>query len=113
MHVSEPNTSSRHRVTPYDNGAPRNTLASIVHALQTMPEWAGVLAASEFDQEIVFRRAPPWTGERRNRLGFSDGKGRGETERSSRRPGQIHFSYKSSQITDIADRGQVWGRVQR
>src|SRR5580658_2879113 len=38
----------------------RNTLASIVDALTHLPEWAGVLASSEFDQRIVFRRAPPW-----------------------------------------------------
>ena len=37
----------------------RNTLASVVHALESLPEWAGVLASSELDQRVVFRRAPP------------------------------------------------------
>jgi len=40
----------------------RNTLASVVDALTHLPEWRGVLASSEFDQRIVFRRAPPWSG---------------------------------------------------
>jgi putative DNA primase/helicase len=38
----------------------RNTLASVVDALESLPEWAGVLAASELDRRIVLRRAPPW-----------------------------------------------------
>src|SRR5580692_10201131 len=40
---------------------PRNTLASIVDALTRLPEWAGAIASSEFDQRIVFRRSPPWS----------------------------------------------------
>ena len=28
-------------------------------ALESLPQWAGVLASSELDQRVVFRRAPP------------------------------------------------------
>jgi putative DNA primase/helicase len=38
----------------------RNTLASVVDALESLPAWAGVLAASELDQRVVFRRPPPF-----------------------------------------------------
>jgi hypothetical protein len=41
----------------------KNTLASVVELLSTLPEWAGVLATSELDQNIVFRRPPPWVAE--------------------------------------------------
>jgi putative DNA primase/helicase len=42
---------------------PRNTLASVVELLSSLPEWAGVLATSELDQGMVFRRPPPWVAE--------------------------------------------------
>ena len=38
----------------------RNTLASVVDLLTSLPEWRGVLATSELDQAVVFRRPPPW-----------------------------------------------------
>ena len=41
-------------------GPIRNTLASVVDALESLPAWAGVLAASELDQRVVFRRPPPF-----------------------------------------------------
>jgi putative DNA primase/helicase len=37
----------------------RNTLASVTGALAHLPEWAGVLAWSELDQRVLFRRPPP------------------------------------------------------
>ena len=40
----------------------RNTLASVVEALESLPAWAGVLAASELDQRVVFRRVRPTSG---------------------------------------------------
>jgi putative DNA primase/helicase len=43
-------------------GPVRNTLASVVLALESLPAWAGVLAASELDQGVVFRRPPPFVG---------------------------------------------------
>jgi hypothetical protein len=39
----------------------KNTLASIAWALTHLPEWEGVLGASELDQRIVFRREPPFS----------------------------------------------------
>ena len=38
-----------------------NTLVSVVEALNRLPEWEGVLATSELDQRIVFRREPPFS----------------------------------------------------
>ena len=46
-------------------GPIRNTLASVVEALESLPAWAGVLAASELDQRVVFRRPPPMKLSRR------------------------------------------------
>jgi putative DNA primase/helicase len=60
MQSREPNTLPLAAEPSFDVDPPRNTLASVVHQLETLPEWAGVLAASELDQRIVFRRAPPW-----------------------------------------------------
>jgi putative DNA primase/helicase len=53
----------------------RNTLASVVHALTHLPEWTGVLASSELDQRIVFRRPPPF------RASCDDGDASGPTLR--------------------------------
>ncbi len=39
----------------------KNTLGSLVRALSELPEWVGVLATSELDQRIVFRKAPPFS----------------------------------------------------
>jgi putative DNA primase/helicase len=38
----------------------KNTLAGIVDALSTLPEWAGVLATNQLDQRIVFLSEPPF-----------------------------------------------------
>jgi putative DNA primase/helicase len=38
----------------------KNTLASVVALFTHLPEWAGVIALSELDQRIVFRRSPPF-----------------------------------------------------
>jgi hypothetical protein len=37
----------------------RNSLASVVSALESLPAWAGVLATNLLDARIVFRRPPP------------------------------------------------------
>jgi hypothetical protein len=37
----------------------RNTLASVVHALESLPEWAGVLASSELLERDHPRQPPP------------------------------------------------------
>src|ERR1700722_8853233 len=50
--------------SPPSEGPPRNvenTLVSVVEALNRLPEWEGVLATSELDQRIVFRREPPFS----------------------------------------------------
>ena len=52
---------------PNDDAAPplRNSLASIVAALASLPAWAGVLATDLSDARIVFRKPPPFPlGER-------------------------------------------------
>ena len=54
----------------------RNTLASVVEALESLPAWAGVLAASELDQRVVFRRPPP----------FGDAEADGDGARDAREP---------------------------
>ncbi len=50
---------------PFATDPPRvdvkNTLAGVARALTHLPEWDGVLAASELDQRIVFRREPPFS----------------------------------------------------
>jgi putative DNA primase/helicase len=48
------------RPEPAAVGPVRNTLASVVLALESMHEWAGAIAASELDQRVVFRRPPPF-----------------------------------------------------
>jgi putative DNA primase/helicase len=44
----------------------RNTLASVVSALDDTPAWKGVLATNRFDTRIVFRRAPPFSEDGRD-----------------------------------------------
>jgi len=38
----------------------RNSLASVVSALDALPEWAGVLATNLADARVVFRKPPPF-----------------------------------------------------
>ena len=63
------------RTEPAAIGPVRNTLASVVLALESLPAWAGVLAASELNRRVVFRRPPPFgdTEAEAERDGATDG----------------------------------------
>jgi putative DNA primase/helicase len=75
-------------------GPIRNTLASVVEALESLPAWAGVLAASELDQRVVFRRPPP----------FGDAEADGDGARDAR---ELTFQARPLRDRDV-DRIRHW-----
>jgi predicted P-loop ATPase len=59
MPVSSP-VVSRSSSVHANNTSIRNSLASVVSALESLPAWAGVLATDLGDARVVFRKPPPF-----------------------------------------------------